>query len=261
MGSSLSCAATARAALDLRGDAADRRDEEQQASDRRGAVGSALLIIDNRELLDELAEALLANETLDRAEIERDHGSRSAATRTSPKRRGARPIGADRGDAEASASTAAALRRRRADTADGPGTQRGAAAPTARAPPPRRRAPSPPRPASARLAAYRRRLPSPMFDAVDHIGVAVEDLDAAIELYSERARDAAEHRETVDRAGRRGRAAGRRRLARRAARAARRRDAGRQVPGQARARASPHRLPLRRTSRGARALPRSAGCA
>ena len=30
-----------------------------------------------------------------------------------------------------------------------------------------------------------------MFDAVDHIGVAVEDLDAAIELYSERLRDAA----------------------------------------------------------------------
>jgi methylmalonyl-CoA/ethylmalonyl-CoA epimerase len=36
-----------------------------------------------------------------------------------------------------------------------------------------------------------------MFEAVDHIGVAVEDLDAAIELYSERLGMPLQHRETV----------------------------------------------------------------
>jgi methylmalonyl-CoA epimerase len=36
-----------------------------------------------------------------------------------------------------------------------------------------------------------------MFEAVDHVGVAVEDLDAAIELYSERFGMPVQHRETV----------------------------------------------------------------
>jgi methylmalonyl-CoA epimerase len=36
-----------------------------------------------------------------------------------------------------------------------------------------------------------------MFEAVDHLGVAVEDLDAAIELYSERLGMPLQHRETV----------------------------------------------------------------
>jgi methylmalonyl-CoA/ethylmalonyl-CoA epimerase len=36
-----------------------------------------------------------------------------------------------------------------------------------------------------------------MFEAVDHVGVAVEDLDAAIELYSERFEMPLQHRETV----------------------------------------------------------------
>jgi methylmalonyl-CoA/ethylmalonyl-CoA epimerase len=36
-----------------------------------------------------------------------------------------------------------------------------------------------------------------MFEAVDHIGVAVEDLDTAIELYSERFGMPVQHRETV----------------------------------------------------------------
>jgi methylmalonyl-CoA/ethylmalonyl-CoA epimerase len=36
-----------------------------------------------------------------------------------------------------------------------------------------------------------------MFEAVDHVGVAVEDLDAAIELYSEGLGMPLQHRETV----------------------------------------------------------------
>jgi methylmalonyl-CoA/ethylmalonyl-CoA epimerase len=40
-----------------------------------------------------------------------------------------------------------------------------------------------------------------MFEAVDHLGVAVEDLDAAIELYSERLGMPLQHRETVSEQG------------------------------------------------------------
>ena len=40
-----------------------------------------------------------------------------------------------------------------------------------------------------------------MFDRIDHIGVAVEDLDAAIELYRERFGMAKQHREVVEQQG------------------------------------------------------------
>jgi methylmalonyl-CoA epimerase len=40
-----------------------------------------------------------------------------------------------------------------------------------------------------------------MFEAVDHLGVAVEDLDAAIELYSDRLGMPLQHRETVSEQG------------------------------------------------------------
>jgi methylmalonyl-CoA/ethylmalonyl-CoA epimerase len=40
-----------------------------------------------------------------------------------------------------------------------------------------------------------------MFEAVDHVGVAVEDLDAAIELYTERLGMPLQHRETVEEQG------------------------------------------------------------
>jgi methylmalonyl-CoA/ethylmalonyl-CoA epimerase len=40
-----------------------------------------------------------------------------------------------------------------------------------------------------------------MFEAVDHVGVAVDDLDAAIELYSERLGMPLQHRETVSEQG------------------------------------------------------------
>jgi methylmalonyl-CoA epimerase len=40
-----------------------------------------------------------------------------------------------------------------------------------------------------------------MFEAVDHVGVAVEDLDAAIELYSEGLGMPLQHRETVTEQG------------------------------------------------------------
>jgi methylmalonyl-CoA/ethylmalonyl-CoA epimerase len=37
-----------------------------------------------------------------------------------------------------------------------------------------------------------------MFDRIDHVGVAVDDLDAAVELYRDRLGMHEEHRETVD---------------------------------------------------------------
>ena len=83
-----------------------------------------------------------------------------------------------------------------------------------------------------------------VFGRIDHIGVAVEDLDAGIALYESGLRVALVHREAVDRAGRRGRAARRRREPRRAAAAAGGRHAGRHAswprkgPG-----AAPRRLP------------------
>jgi methylmalonyl-CoA/ethylmalonyl-CoA epimerase len=40
-----------------------------------------------------------------------------------------------------------------------------------------------------------------MFEAVDHVGVAVEDLDAAIELYAEAFGMPLQHRETVEEQG------------------------------------------------------------
>ena len=56
-----------------------------------------------------------------------------------------------------------------------------------------------------------------MFARIDHIGVAVEDLDAAIALHESTYGMALVHREIGERAGRRGRAARRRREPRRAA--------------------------------------------
>ena len=40
-----------------------------------------------------------------------------------------------------------------------------------------------------------------MFGRIDHVGVAVEDLEAAVALYSERFGMAVEHRETVEEQG------------------------------------------------------------
>src|SRR5689334_17469693 len=42
---------------------------------------------------------------------------------------------------------------------------------------------------------------SPVFGRIDHIGVAVEDLDEAVALYSERLGMPVEHRETVEEQG------------------------------------------------------------
>jgi cell division protease FtsH len=54
-----------------------RRDEEQQGLVDQAQFEARMLIMDNRALLDQLAEALLSKETLDRSEIEHilTHGS------------------------------------------------------------------------------------------------------------------------------------------------------------------------------------------
>jgi methylmalonyl-CoA/ethylmalonyl-CoA epimerase len=41
----------------------------------------------------------------------------------------------------------------------------------------------------------------PVFGRIDHVGVAVEDLDEAVSLYSERLGMAVQHRETVEQQG------------------------------------------------------------
>jgi methylmalonyl-CoA/ethylmalonyl-CoA epimerase len=43
--------------------------------------------------------------------------------------------------------------------------------------------------------------PTPLFGAIDHVGVAVEDLDASIELYRDLLGMPLEHRETVSEQG------------------------------------------------------------
>ena len=87
-----------------------------------------------------------------------------------------------------------------------------------------------------------------VFGRIDHIGVAVEDIDAAIALYegSSGCRSCTARRSS--RAGRRGGAARRRRRARRAAGAARPGDRGGQVPRAQGPRPAPRRLRGRATS-------------
>ena len=189
------------------------------AAARPGAAGAAdeaqrrarELISGHREQLDALAESLLANEVLERDEIDRHdgRGQRSAIARAST------------GAAASAAATEPEPSRARRDS----------------------------------------RLPAACSAQIDHIGVAVEDLDAALAPLR-RARSAMrlQHRETVERAGRRGRAARRRRGPRRAAVAARSRNARREVPRAARTRActtSPTGRRHRRRARGAARAPGS----
>src|SRR3954451_17082984 len=53
------------------------------------------------------------------------------------------------------------------------------------------------------IRAWRRSssLARPVFDRIDHIGVAVDDLDAAVELYNERFGVGGQHREVVEAQG------------------------------------------------------------
>ena len=53
---------------------ARRRDEEVQAIAEEAYRGATELLTDHRDLLDEIAERLLANEVIERDEIQRDHG-------------------------------------------------------------------------------------------------------------------------------------------------------------------------------------------
>ena len=94
--------------------------------------------------------------------------------------------------------------------------------------------PSRARPASRRLSACAttrlRRLIRPVFGRIDHIGVAVEDLDEAIALYCERLGMPLQHRETVEEQGVEAVLLGVGDEPRRAAAAARAGHGGRQVP-------------------------------
>ncbi len=90
-----------------------------------------------------------------------------------------------------------------------------------------------------------------MFGRIDHIGVAVEDLDAGAGALREGLRDGARPPRDGRVAGRRGGPARRRRRARRAAAAARPRHRGRQVPRPQGAGPAPRRLRRRRHRRDA----------
>jgi cell division protease FtsH len=61
-----------------------KRDQEQQAFIDEAQWEARCLIVDYREVLDEIAEALLANESLDRAEIERIMAGRSESETSYP---------------------------------------------------------------------------------------------------------------------------------------------------------------------------------
>ena len=90
------------------------------------------------------------------------------------------------------------------------------------------------------------RLSAAVFGRIDHIGVAVEDLDEAVALYSERLGMPRPAPRDGGGAGRGGRAARRRREPRRAAAAARPGHGGRQVPREERPRPAPRGLRDRR---------------
>ena len=99
----------------------------------------------------------------------------------------------------------------------------------------------------------RYRLPG-VFDRIDHVGIAVAEIDAALELWRDGFQLDVAHREVVEEQGVEAVLTRRRREPHRAARAARARHARRQVPRQARTRPAPRRLPGRRHRRRARAI-------
>ena len=133
-------------------DAATRR---SRRSPRRPTAAPTELLTDHRDLLDEIAERLLANEVIEHDEIQRDHGRAATRARREPPTE---------------------LRRRR------PTPAAAAAAEALAAQPSRRAEPEPtPAPLDSR----------PMFELIDHVGVAVDDLDAALALYEGTLRDAA----------------------------------------------------------------------
>ncbi len=196
-----------------------------------------------------------------------------------------RRAGRDHGQRDAEAAREL---RRRADRAVAAGDRdplRARSPPRARARPARSRRPRPPRRARAwppRAAQGRARPPTaywprgrcalrregtlrPMFGRIDHIGVAVGDLDAAIELHTSAYGMELVHREMVESQGVEAVLldVGENHVELLAP--ARRRHAGRQVPGQARAGPAPRRLPgdrhrrrPRRAARGRRAADRRA---
>ena len=139
-------------------------------------------------------------------------GGRGAAVPDRPGAPARAPDGEREPPAARRAGTHAARERgarARGHRAPGRGLPRTAAAAATRtADPAPRRARAPSR-GQARVAAARaacrttrlRRLIRPVFGRIDHIGVAVEDLDEAIALYGERLGMPLQHRETVEEQG------------------------------------------------------------
>ena len=173
------------------------RDEEVQAIAEEAYRGAHRLLVDHRDLLDEIAERLLANEVIEREEIV------EILLRTAAVERASTPT----------PSPSASPRSR-------PTSRPSATEALASKPPP------PPRIDSAR-----------MFGLIDHVGVAVDDLDARDRPLRGNASGCRSSTARRSRTGRRGGAARRRRRPRRAAAPARARDAGRQVHGAQAARA------------------------
>ena len=139
------------------------RDQEQRRWPRRRSAPRYELLSTHRALLDELATTLLRDEVIERATIERIVGDTPRAQR---------PSGAHLRVA-------------------------------ATQPPP----PEPPRRAVDRApsgalggGAARNTLPA-VFGRIDHVGVAVEDIDAALPLYRDALRLELVHRETVEEQG------------------------------------------------------------
>ena len=137
-------------------------DEEQQYLTDLAHRRALKMVSENRPLLDALAHTLLENEVLEREDIERIVG----------------------GVPRTAAVTATRTAARRVVPVAEPGKA------------PRRGGRAPARTTDAFVDSIR-----PVFGRIDHIGVAVEDLDEAIALYGERLGMPLQHRETVEEQG------------------------------------------------------------
>ena len=155
-------------------------DEEQQYLTDLAHRRALQIVAEHRALLEAFAFTLLENEVLERDDIDRimaptaEHrrGRRAAGPRgrSAPRGRGAWHPAPAALTAAGARNAAGAQRRKCRKRPALPGTHRS--------------------PDSA-----------PVFERIDHIGVAVEDLDGAIELYRDRLGMPHQHRETVEQFG------------------------------------------------------------
>ncbi len=170
-----------------------RRDEEQQGLVDEAMFEARMLIMDNRATLDRLAEALLSKETLDRAEIEAIMRPDDSAPELPEAEEPAAEIEEIIEAVEPVEPTS--------NGSVAPPLPRPSVAPPDERLHSQRAARTGPAIAARRMVGTDHLDCLAMFEAVDHVGVAVEDLDTAIELYTQGLGMPLQHRETVSEQG------------------------------------------------------------